>query len=667
MSGERYPKISEIGDFGNKLLSPKSKEWKKKVDVVSLQKANHLSVSDTPSTNNNTINENREVTENFEDEDLEMNEILNSLLADSEKEEVKIEDSDRKVEGLKVDLLDHQVRGLKFMLEKEQQFNKAKESGKYNYGGILADDMGLGKTIQMIALMLSHRPNEMTHLNGENKSGTTLVVCPASLMVQWQKEITNKSGQLTSWIHHGSQKVKNVKKLHEYNVIITSYETLSAEHKKGNSILFDQNWLFFRVILDEAHVIRNIETKVNKACTAVRSNRRWCLSGTPLQNKIDDLYGLWRFLAVNEYENFDLWKRNISGLLGVSDTQSRGMGLRRIRNLLKIYMLRRTKSVIRDILNTKKKMITEILTFTEWEKIFYQKLVDKLVDNLIAEGIAVNNNNKVILSSKDGKKIQSAGFGFLIRLRQVCCNWKILVDAIHFHEAKELESIIDAFENIKKEEKKNKEFNILFEQLKIDDHEKEKLNDNNKVQLDNEPIKIQRVINILLQDKKENKKRKTIIFSDFTQPFVYLSKALDANNIQYLQYDGTLSRDLKADVLDIMENDPSKQVLLCSLKCGAYGLNLTFCSRVIIYAPFWNPSVIDQAIDRVYRIGQKEDITVHELYIDDTIEMLIKETCERKRKLIKSVIENDVDATKNFVGAGLNNIFATYNKMKKEA
>lgn len=216
-------------------------------------------------------------------------------------------------------------------------------------GGILADEMGLGKTIQMLSLIHSHR-SEVAEAARQSVTGassvvnlprlpastagvvaaprTTLVVAPMSLLAQWQSEAENasKEGTLKSMVYYGSDKVADLRTLCcEANaatapdVIVTSYGIVLSEFTQiaakdgrmdGHHGLFSLN--FFRIILDEAHSIKNRQSKTAKACYELSAEHRWVLTGTPIVNKLEDLFSLVRFLKVEPWNNFSFWRTFIT-------------------------------------------------------------------------------------------------------------------------------------------------------------------------------------------------------------------------------------------------------------------------------------------------------------------------------------------------------------------
>ncbi|KAH8725061.1 SNF2 family N-terminal domain-containing protein [Phaeosphaeriaceae sp. PMI808] len=275
----------------------------------------------------------------------------------AEVEEEEEEEDDGTVEGLKVKLLPHQVDGVAWMIEKETGVHNKR--AKLPKGGILADDMGLGKTVQSLALILSN-PRPEKGVEPENKKNKimdstgkgTLVIAPLALIKQWEAEIHDKitkSHALKVLVHHGPSRTKSADKLKQYDVVITTYQVLASEHascgdgpdglKKG---CFAVHW--YRTMLDEAHTIKNRNAKMTKACYDIRSHYRWCLTGTPMQNNLDELQSLIKFLRIQPYCEMSSWKDSISGPM----KNGRGnLAMRRLQVFLKAFMKRRTKDVLK--------------------------------------------------------------------------------------------------------------------------------------------------------------------------------------------------------------------------------------------------------------------------------------------------------------------------------
>lgn len=173
-------------------------------------------------------------------------------------------------------------------------------------GGILADEMGLGKTIEILSLIHTNRfiPGVTpVPSNAESASPTTLVVCPMSLLAQWRDEVVraSKPGTICVEVYYGDS--RSTSEIQERlcrwdgsapDILVTTYGVLMAEWSRSDDFL--SRIEFWRVVLDEAHHIKNRLSKTSRACCAVKAPRRWAVTGTPIQNKLEDLFALVKFL-----------------------------------------------------------------------------------------------------------------------------------------------------------------------------------------------------------------------------------------------------------------------------------------------------------------------------------------------------------------------------------
>lgn len=352
------------------------------------------------------------------------------------------DEDDGTVEGLNVKLLPHQVEGVAWMREKEASVKK--KNGVLPKGGILADDMGLGKTIQSISLMLQNpRPPKFSSTGSDKKTLSnsfdkgTLVVAPLALIKQWEAEIKSRvseSHKLRVRLHHGPQRTKRFEDLRKYDVVITTYQILVSEHGSSSERddgpkagCFGLHW--YRVILDEAHTIKNRNAKATQACYALRAEYRWCLTGTPMQNNLDELQSLIKFLRIKPYNDLTIWRDQITRPM----SQGRGgIAMRRLQYYLKAFMKRRTKNVLKQegALNpggkaavkgsnnngfkiTERKVESVEADFSPEELRFYQRLeqrTDKSLEQMMG-GEKLNYASALVL---------------LLRLRQACNHPKLV-------------------------------------------------------------------------------------------------------------------------------------------------------------------------------------------------------------------------------------------------
>ncbi|MCJ1334557.1 hypothetical protein MMC10_011269 [Thelotrema lepadinum] len=721
---------------------------------------------------------------------------------EEEEDEGEVDDGTR--EGLKVKLLPHQIDGVDWMVAKE--LGKTKVKGYVTKGGILADDMGLGKTIQAITLMLLNpRPKDGTTKMSKKVAKGTLVIAPLALIQQWNREIEDKvedSHALRVLVHHGPKRAKRGEDLKKYDVVITTYQTVMSEHENSSDKAdgpkvgcFGVHW--YRIVLDEAHSIKNRNAKSTKACYALESEFRWCLSGTPMQNHLDELQSLIHFLKIRPIENRAVWKEQI--ITPMSNGKG-GLAIRRLQVYLKAFMKRRTKDVLREhnglgkgnqnssgfkLVNRKvEKIVGE---FTGKEREYYSALeqkADKSLERMMG----------------DNKLSYASALTLLLRLRQAC-NHKELIkkslskdtDALTVKEssssqtprkAGSTQDIDDVANLLGGLSVDNKQCNVCLAELNdeeiasrmvrctdceadfvddetskprkkkkkskkkvhrsqpspketarkdrtrkiIDDSDEEEeggdwvipekerslpnlgkaggtddenadgrgewvgssdseTDDDSSMKMvsqkkkvlslsnrdqssegeeesdgsgsydsseeEEEPFdsadsdtlgsthvvastKIRHLMKIL---HRESAKHKFIVYSQFTSMLDLIEPFLRKEGITYCRYDGRMPNHLREASLEKLRNDKYTRVLLCSLKCGSLGLNLTAASRVVILEPFWNPFVEEQAIDRVHRLNQTVDVTVYRLTIAGTVEERIFDLQEQKRTLAEAAIE----------------------------
>ncbi|XP_062172671.1 DNA repair protein RAD5A isoform X2 [Alnus glutinosa] len=326
-------------------------------------------------------------------------------------------------------------------------------------GGILADAMGLGKTIMTISLLAHSKrggstgsqpmsqpssegsevssmidgwtdhSKKQTKLSGFDKlmkqksalmDGGNLIVCPMTLLGQWKAEIEThvRPGSLSLYVHYGQSRPKDVRTLAQSDVVITTYGVLasefSAENGEDNGGLYSVRW--FRVVLDEAHTIKSSKSQISSAAAALVADRRWCLTGTPIQNNLEDIYSLLRFLKVEPWGTWAWWNKLIQKPFEEGDER----GLKLVQSILKRIMLRRTKFSTdregRPILVLPPADIQVIYCeLTESEKDFYEALFKRSkvkFDQFVEQGRVLHNYASIL--------------ELLLRLRQ-CCDHPFLV------------------------------------------------------------------------------------------------------------------------------------------------------------------------------------------------------------------------------------------------
>lgn len=295
-------------------------------------------------------------------------------------------------------------------------------------GGILADEMGLGKTITTLSLILSY-PIDINYEIGTVKNyayGTTLIIVPMALLIQWENEfkkcVNNK--QFRCFIYYGQDSTVDLKQSllgpNPPTIVLTTYGMIQSEWSRtgGSSYNGIYSIKFLRVILDEGHTIRNRATKTSKAIYSIDSTRRWVLTGTPIINRLEDLYSLINFLKLQPWCNYPLWKQCISMPFDLGKDIGTAMNL--LKSILDPLLLRRTKNQKDSkgqylVTLPSKEIVIEKLKFNKKETVIYKWLKDKAVNSF-------NENYKSGLVFKNYSSILTQ----LLRLRQVCCDTELI-------------------------------------------------------------------------------------------------------------------------------------------------------------------------------------------------------------------------------------------------
>ncbi|MFN9710357.1 MAG: DEAD/DEAH box helicase, partial [Bacteroidota bacterium] len=267
------------------------------------------------------------------------------------------------------------------------------------WGGILADDMGLGKTIQALSFAL--------HLHTQNPNARILVVCPTTLIYNWENEIKKFAPQLNYAIHHGGQRTKDIANHHNENIIITTYGTLRSDIKIFSETTFDF------IILDESQAIKNPGSKVAKAVCLLKGMHRLCMSGTPLQNNTFDIYAQMNFLNPGLLGTVDHFRNNFSTPIDKFGEPEQKDELKKI---IYPFILRRAKEQVAKDLPEK----TETVLYCEMEDVqrsvyetFRNEYRSKILGTI--DEVGIRNSQLTILQG-------------LMKLRQICDAPSILKD-----------------------------------------------------------------------------------------------------------------------------------------------------------------------------------------------------------------------------------------------
>jgi len=455
--------------------------------------------------------------------------------------------------GLQARLRPYQQAGLNWL-----QFLR-----EYQLGGILADDMGLGKTLQTLA-----------HLLLEKEAGRLddpcLLVAPTSLVGNWRREACRFCPDLRVLVLHGTSRADHFAEIDRHDLVLTTYPLLTRDQ----DALFAHR--YHSLILDEAQTIKNPRTQAARVLRRISARHRLCLTGTPMENHLGELWALFDFLMpgfLGDQPHFTRhWRKPI---------ESEGDDLRRQQLAKRIapFMLRRRKQDVLADLPAKTEIIRSVALGPR-QAALYESIrlaMEKEVrDTIAAQGFA--RSQITILDA-------------LLKLRQTCCHPPLvkLPQAAKVAESAKLELLLD----------------LLPEQLE--------------------------------------EGRRILLFSQFTRMLDAIAEVLERRRIRYLRLTGeTRDRD---EVVDAFRRGDA-DLFLISLKAGGVGLNLTEADTVILYDPWWNPAVEQQAADRAHRIGQDKPVFVYKLITEGTVEERILALQARKQALADGIYaEGEAGAT----------------------
>ena len=457
---------------------------------------------------------------------------------------------------------------------------------QWGLGACLADDMGLGKTVQLIALLLHLKQNKIL-------TAPVLLICPTSVLGNWEREAYRFGPSLKVKLHHGSDRPQGqalAKAAEGADLIITSYALVHRDLKSLKAV----EWL--GVVLDEAQNIKNAEAKQSPAVRELEADFRIALTGTPVENRLTELWAIMDFLNPGYLGPKNFFRRRFAmPIERYGDTDS----LKTLRSLVQPFILRRLKtdsSIIQDL--PEKQEMAVFCGLTQEQGDLYQQLVD----STLAE-----------IESETGIKRRGMVLALLTKLKQVCNH------------------------------------PVLYEQSG-----KRKVT--LKEDLEQRSVKVQRLEEMLEEALAEGDR--ALIFTQFAECGKLLQAHLAQQFGEVLFLYGSTTKAKREEMVDRFQKDPQgPRILLLSLKAGGVGLNLTRANHVFHFDRWWNPAVENQATDRAFRIGQTKNVQVHKFVCQGTLEERIHEMIESKKALAEQVVgtgedwlgEMDTDALRDLL------------------
>ncbi|KAI6105334.1 SNF2 family N-terminal domain-containing protein [Pisolithus sp. B1] len=598
--------------------------------------------------------------------------------------------------GLKVTLLPFQQESLSWMRKQEESIWK---------GGILADEMGMGKTIQMISLFVSDlkRPN--------------LVIGPTVALMQWRNEIHAHTENMNVLVWHGQSRSGDYTELKKYDVVLTTYAIAESCFRKQQSgfkrkglIIKEKSPLhqihWNRVILDEAHNIKERATNTAKACFELQSNYRWCLSGTPLQNRVGELYSLVRYLGGDPFSYYFcrrcdckslhwkftdkktcddcghgaathacFWNQEI-----LTPIQKYGMigpgqvGFKKLRILLDRLMLRRTKIQRADDLGLPPRtVIVRRDYFSPEEKELYLSLftdAKRQFNTYVHSGTVLNNYSNI--------------FSLITRMRQMACHPDLVLrsrnNGNQFFNTEELgEGTVCRLCNDFAEDAIQAKCRHIFDRECIKQYLSASCDVSPECPICHLPLtidleapalelaesapvarqgilgrldldtwqsssKIEALVEELSNLRLQDAATKSIVFSQFVNFLDLIAYRLQRAGFQICRLEGGMSPRARDATIQHFMNNVEVTVFLVSLKAGGVALNLTEASRVYLMDSWWNPAVEYQAMDRIHRLGQHRPVQAIKLVIEDSIESRIIQLQEKKSAMVDATLSTDDSA-----------------------
>ena len=440
---------------------------------------------------------------------------------------------------------------------------------QYGLGGILADDMGLGKTLQTLAL-IQHAKNT------QPDSPPFLVVAPASVVSNWQTEAAKFAPELKVVVIPKTlgNPVLFQKAIAGADVVVTSY----AIFRLGEARFREAEWS--GLILDEAQFVKNRATKANQAARKLKAPFKLAITGTPLENNIDELWAILAVVAPGLFPTYERFREDFSRPVDAMHkpevderiTEYAKQRLELLRRRVKPLVLRRTKQQVAPELPPRIEQVINVELDPAHRRAY---------DIYLAR-----ERKRVLGLLEDYEANKVAVFRALTTLRRAALDV----------------SLIDEQEHIGVPSSK---IDVLFDQLE----------------------------SIIAEGHR------VLVFSQFTSYLSLVAQRANAENIDFAYLDGA-TRNRPQVINQFREG--TAPLFLISLKAGGFGLNLTEADYVFLLDPWWNPAVEAQAIDRTHRIGQNKSVMVTRLVSENTIEEKVMALKSRKAALVGAVLRDDL-------------------------
>ncbi|KAI7856223.1 SNF2 family N-terminal domain-containing protein [Circinella umbellata] len=524
-------------------------------------------------------------------------------------------------------LKDYQILGVNWMLLLYRK----------GISGILADEMGLGKTAQVISFL--------GRLYELGNKGLHLIIVPTSTISNWLREFERFCPEMNVYSYYGSQQERLEMREElldseiraDYQVIVTTYTVATGAR---DDRVFLKKLKCKSMILDEGHMVRNCTSARYKHLIALKTPFRLLLTGTPLQNNLQELVSLLMFIMPDMLLDYEEEIRKIFKIKSITTKDSReGRSsaqilsqerIARAKKMMIPFVLRRRKAdVLKDL--PQKTQVIERCKMTKNQRNLYATILSES-----------KQSYKEALDSKPGskKKKDNNRFKNIIMELRKAADHPLLFR--HIYDDAKLRKMSKA---IMKEEKywdANEEY--IYEDMTVmSDFELNRLCTNHKsirhYALQNQEWMDSGKVDLLkrLLPAMKGKGQKVLLFSQFTRLLDILEMVMDTLKLKYLRLDGETKPDERQELIDQFNEDKDIPVFLLSTKAGGFGINLTSANNVILYDTDFNPQNDRQAEDRAHRVGQTQDVTVYKLVADNSVEEHILSMANIKLRLDRSV------------------------------
>jgi superfamily II DNA or RNA helicase len=460
---------------------------------------------------------------------------------------------------------------------------------RFGLGACLADDMGLGKTVQLIAYLLHIK--ERTPDSNPNKL-PSLIICPTSVLGNWQKELRRFAPSLNVMLHYGSRRLSGEAFLEEAkqaDVVLTSYATCSLDQDTLQSLTWTS------MTLDEAQNIKNAQTKQSSVVRSLPAKHRIALTGTPIENRLSELWSLYDFINPGYLGSSREFNNRFGIAIEKEQDVQRTADLQR---LIKPFMLRRKKKdpAIQLDLPDKNEMKTYVHLTTE-QGALYEQTVQELMEKM---------------QKLEGIERKGAILAALTQLKQLCDHPTLLTKEPlpESRAATSADGLLLDTETIISRSSKLERLLAMVKELR---------DEGDRCLIFTQYIGMGEMLKLVFQQELE-------------EPVLYLNGSTSK-----------AARDRMIELFQSPAQPPSSDqpgVFILSLKAGGVGLNLTAANHVFHFDRWWNPAVENQATDRAYRMGQTRDVQVHKFISLGTLEERIDEMLESKQQLSDNVISS---------------------------